>query len=249
MSLETEQYLQKVSQCLHNINEIINAFVIKPIKLDKELDKFYVIERNKLIKLIKEHVGVLDVKELNKYLSDNLVFHNNGTELLKKQTDDSLNYLSIISSKLQHQRDLGSLIPHTGIEEGPLKDFLEKYLSKKNLNEGKNTNNLTTKIKNSNKITVGPFMYENEIVYYNNSIIEKLSPQAVKLCYLFFINKDKFISYENIQSELSDSDYITKENMQKVISKVRSILKSKTHKNLINNMPGKGYSFSTKEIL
>ena len=131
MSLETEKYLQKISQCLHNIQELIDAYITKPIKKDKELDRFYFIEKNKLIKLLKERVGILDILELDNNLPEDLVFNNNGTELLKKQIVDALNYLSKTEAKINHQRDFGSSTPTTGIEKGPLKDFLKKYLIKK----------------------------------------------------------------------------------------------------------------------
>lgn len=138
MSLKTEQYLQKISQCLYDITEIINAHIIEPIKIDKELDKFYFIERNKLIKLTEERVVVLDIIELNNNLPDSLIFNNNGTELLKKQTESALNYLSIISSKIQHKRDFSSSKPTTGIENGGLKKYLEKLLNKSKSTKQKN---------------------------------------------------------------------------------------------------------------
>jgi DNA-binding winged helix-turn-helix (wHTH) protein len=106
-----------------------------------------------------------------------------------------------------------------------------------------NSNNLL-----KNEISIGPLSYKNGLIYYNESLIERLDPQMRKLCYLFFIRKNEFLSYKTIQDELSDSEYVTKENMQKVVSKVRTILKSKIKKNLINNVNGKGYIFNSKII-
>jgi DNA-binding winged helix-turn-helix (wHTH) protein len=130
------------------------------------------------------------------------------------------------------------------------KDLIIKYRDElKSIDtQGDNINIIDKPIKIKNDLIVGPFSYKNGLIYHNESLIERLDPQMRKLCYLFFIRKNEFLSYETIQNELSDSGYVTKENMQKVVSKVRTILKSKIKKDIIDNINGKGYIFNAKKI-
>lgn len=130
-----------------------------------------------------------------------------------------------------------------------LRKAIEVYILENDTIENKTINISTSKNKSEvTQLSVGPLSCKNGLIYYNESMIDNLTKQMIKLCFLFLMRKNEFLSYETIQSELSDSDYITKENMQKVVSKLRNALKKRTHKNLIENVSGEGYLFNTKEI-
>lgn len=103
--------------------------------------------------------------------------------------------------------------------------------------------------KSTEHIVVGPLAYGDGVLYFNGSIIKGLAPQAVEICKLFLNNPNQFISYGTIQDEVSKNTHLSKSNMQKLISKLRTVLKSKTKKNLIELVENQGYSFDGKILL
>lgn len=111
------------------------------------------------------------------------------------------------------------------------------------------TYKLTNKPQTEAELCEGPLSYKNGILYHNGSQIDDLPIQVITLGKLFLSYPDKFISYETVMQELTNGDYISKKSMQKVVSKLRKGWQEGTHKDLIKNHTGKGYTFEAKKLL
>lgn len=99
-----------------------------------------------------------------------------------------------------------------------------------------------------NEITVGSLSYKNGHIYHNGSIVKNLTPQAVKAGALFLRTPDEYISYKRIQDEISTGGYVSKENMQKIVTKLRKALRDMTNHDLIKNVDRQGYNFEATKI-
>lgn len=101
--------------------------------------------------------------------------------------------------------------------------------------------------KNKDDVVLGPLTYKNGGVYYKDSLLG-LTPQAVKLCKLFIETPDEFISDDTIQEAITNKSFISTENMQKIVSKLRTTLRKENKKLDIQRVSNKGYIFIAKEI-
>lgn len=99
------------------------------------------------------------------------------------------------------------------------------------------------------EIIVGPLSYKDGVLYFNGSIVENLTPQAVEIAKLFLSKPDEFITYQTIQDEVSKRTHLKKGNMQKLISDLRTELKKMTKNNLIKMVGNNGYIFEAKKLL
>lgn len=141
MSLEIAENLQKISQCLYNINKILKAYLIEPVEIDKKLNRFYLQEKSKLSELLNTKlIPSLSIDDPDLLLAKDLIFNNGETRLLREQIEQAQNYLSKGLGEVEELR-MGDTISTTGIEEGGLKKYLEIYLTKKKLANELETHN------------------------------------------------------------------------------------------------------------
>jgi len=159
---KVEKYLQKVSQCLYNIGEIIDAHYTEPIEIEKELGSFYWREKEKLSELIKTHTVELNMLDPNIPLADNLLFSKSETENSKEKIEKARDFLSDALTEVEKKRKHKNKT--TGIEEGELKEYLKKYLNKKQNNDNKNSSNPFWIIKKEN----GDYFYDGNFVDIKN---------------------------------------------------------------------------------
>lgn len=131
---ETAEDLRKLSQCIINIKRIIEAHCEEPIGEDKDLSHtFYEPEVLKLSELLRTSIGasaISDQDTLLASLTDDMLLNKGRTERAKKQTDYADDCLSFALGKVQKKRGYSSK-PTTGLEEGPLMDYLRDFLAEK----------------------------------------------------------------------------------------------------------------------
>lgn len=96
-------------------------------------------------------------------------------------------------------------------------------------------------------LVLGPLSYKNNSIYYNDNILD-LTPQAVKLCKLFMKNPDVYVSDNAIQETISTGGFVSHQNMQKVISKLRTALRKAKCNIEIKRLDNSGYKFITQKI-
>ncbi|MCX6753687.1 MAG: hypothetical protein NTV03_01365 [Candidatus Nomurabacteria bacterium] len=134
-SKEENETLHKLSRCIINIRAIREAHLTEPIAEDKELvHTYYFPERYNLIELLKTPIGLLILPNQSKLLEslpDNLLFNKAKTERAKKQLDEADDFTSEVLGAIQVHRSYGANTPTTGLEDGPLKTYLTKYLAQK----------------------------------------------------------------------------------------------------------------------
>lgn len=131
---ETAEDLRKLSQSIVNIRRMIEAHCTEHIEEDKELNStYYFPEIRKLSELLRAHTGISTVPDqeiLLASLADDLLLNKCKTARAKKQIDDADDCLSVALGKVQKKRGYSSK-PTTGLEEGPLKDYLKNFLAAK----------------------------------------------------------------------------------------------------------------------
>lgn len=113
---------------------MIEAHCTEPIEEDKELNStYYFPEIQKLTGLLRTPIGIPTVTDqdiLLTSLADDLILNKCKTARAKKQIDDADDCLSVALGKVQKKRGYSSK-PTTGLEEGPLKDYLRDFLAEK----------------------------------------------------------------------------------------------------------------------
>ncbi len=257
---DTEKYLQKVSQCLYDMKAIIEAYEIEPIEDSKSLYKFYLIEQEKLSELLDSKTVPLTIKTPDMFSADFLL-DKKITESIKKTIREILDYtrkgLGEVEFKRTHNSVPTSAI-HTGVEEGELKDYLEKFLSEKKskINLEKISNKLNTfklkSLKNENDFfndfedaglitfkEYGQFkLFINNEVTYESKKTFKLEPQLWKLLHIFLEHPNKMLNLDFIIYLLDNQKAVTTNSYKKYISKLQKVLKSETKKLWIENQRG-----------
>jgi hypothetical protein len=132
-----QEDLRKLSQCIKNIKAIIEAHCIEPVEESKELNHtYYLPEIEKLSELLRTPTGISTISDqevLLASLTDDLILNKVKTERAKKQIEHVDDCLSIALGKVQKMRKYGTTRPTTGLEDGPLKDFLDDFLAKKQI--------------------------------------------------------------------------------------------------------------------
>lgn len=249
---EIAEYLQKVSQSIYNLRKIIDAHFIEPIEEDKDLNhRFYLNEIDTLQELLSVPVGpqIISPDNINK-ISKDLMFNRGKTENDQIELDTASDYIKKILGKVQFMRRkyYGTNIPTQGLEEGPLKIFIEDMLMRK-----KNTRNIKDEKKFTqvgDEICIGPLKYKDFSISYENVPL-KLTPQLVKLCTLFIErnqNVDSFVSDNSIRDVVTVNDYISIKNIEKLVSKLRRVLKKENKHIKIQRINGQGYKLITENI-
>ena len=122
------EYLRSLSQSVYNLIQIIKTHCKNPVEIDKELMRFFKIERTKLKNLLSKRIigarfrfdeGILKIKLLSNY---------NETSQRKLKSEETEGKLCDLLAEIEEKRD-GSVT--TGIEEGLLKDHIDLINEKK----------------------------------------------------------------------------------------------------------------------
>lgn len=150
---EIKEYLKGLSQHIYNLRKIIDAHLTEPIEEDKDLNFFYLNEKDNLDNLLKSPVGntIVSLKKIK--LSTDLMFNRGKTKSAQKQLDDAEDFLRAALGKVQSVRHkyYNSSIPVQGLEDGLLKDYLVNFLDKKRRDRDPQDRNL---VRRKNKVSL-----------------------------------------------------------------------------------------------
>lgn len=107
-------------------------------------------------------------------------------------------------------------------------------------------------VKNSveEEIVIGPLVYKNLSIYYNESILN-LSPQEVRLCRVLMEASYKvstFVSDDVIQESITTGSFVSTGNMQRVVSKLRKCLENQNKSIEIIRIHNNGYILELNKI-
>jgi hypothetical protein len=100
------------------------------------------------------------------------------------------------------------------------------------------------------EIKIGPLKYKYPSVFYNDSRLD-LTPQLVRLCRLFMDKSritDTYASEEAIMEAIETTRSISHKGMQKLISKLRLILKGEDRRIKIKRFSDQGYILEVNNI-
>ena len=100
------------------------------------------------------------------------------------------------------------------------------------------------------EIIIGNLKYKNSLVFYNTKRLD-LSPQLTRLCRLFMDKSqtsDSIVLDDTIISFISVKSLISRDNMEKLVSKLRQILKNENRHIEIERISNQGYIFVAKNI-
>lgn len=100
------------------------------------------------------------------------------------------------------------------------------------------------------EFSVGPLEYKGQSIYYEEINMD-LPPQLVRLCAFFMEQskkEDPFAQDEDIEEIVSAKKRISKENMKKLVSKLRGLLKIKNENIKIKRISKGGYIFMADNI-
>jgi hypothetical protein len=199
IDIETSKYLQKVSQHIYNIRKIMDAHYTAPIGEDKDLDYFYLEETAWLGKLLDQS-KVISLGNIYKYLSRNLMFNRGKTKSAQKELDTADDFIRVALGKVQALRHkyYGSSIPTQGLEEGPLKIHLTKFLTEKQINV-ETSQKPKLKIEYNEKI--------GQLVFNGKYTIEIEGVQKHVLDCLMKAEEDDKVSWDEIQETIEGATY------------------------------------------
>jgi len=212
---KVEKYLQKVSQCLFDLKEIVNTQRIAPTEEYKRLHRFFRDEKNKLFALIETQLVPLEILNVSS-LEGGFLLDNGGSEFVKKQAEETIKYLIMNLDKIQNIRKLKSEIV-TGIEEGELKEYLDSLLGKKK-NILKNSNEPILKQAGSLNLR------ESGNICYEKNIIE-MRTGLKTLCEIFIKRPNQLVNRDDIYDGLEIDSRKKKSTVAKYVSELNSILK------------------------
>ncbi len=99
----------------------------------------------------------------------------------------------------------------------------------------------------SDTIQIGPIKHIEHSIYCNDEKL-KLTKQLVELCKLFMEKADSYISDDVIKDTISRKRHLSTVSMEKLVSKLRTALKSKRLNVPIERLNSEGYKFITKYI-
>ena len=126
--MPTADYLQKLSQRVYNLIQIIRTHCKDPVEIDKELMRFYSIERNDLADLLSKPLPGLNFMFNTGVLIPGLISNYYDTRKNKFNIEIAKNMLGDLLAEIQNKR-VGPAT--TGVEDGLLKNYLDHINEKK----------------------------------------------------------------------------------------------------------------------
>ena len=228
---------QKESFAIGMVNEFIKGYPKNNLKIDYT----QIWKRNEILKvnfietaLAMEKEGLIEIKDIiypkigqQTVITSELFWKYPITIRLKTLSPAFDDYYGTIYRKHKHPKE--DSVPQKTIEH-----------------ERQETKN--TPKKEIDGVVLGPLEYKHNGIYHNDSILD-LTPQAVKLCKLFIERPDEYISDDTIKETITKNDFVSTENMQKIVSKLRKTLNKENRKIKIKRISNSGYKFIAKEIL
>ena len=228
---------QKESFAIGMVNEFIKGYPKNNLKIDYT----QIWKRNEILKvnfietaLAMEKEGLIEIKDIiypkigqQTVITSELFWKYPITIRLKTLSPAFDDYYGTIYRKHKHPKE--DSVPQKTIEH-----------------ERQETKN--TPKKEIDGVVLGPLEYKHKGIYHNDSILD-LTPQAVKLCKLFIERPDEYISDDTIKETITKNDFVSTENMQKIVSKLRKTLNKENRKIKIKRISNSGYKFIAKEIL
>lgn len=99
-------------------------------------------------------------------------------------------------------------------------------------------------------IVIGPLVYKNKRIYYDENKLD-FKPQEVKVCKAimkYALTEDCFIQDNDLIFAATVYDEVSRLNMQKIVSKIRRVLREENNKIDIESEYNSGYFVNFKDI-
>ena len=237
--MKSEESLQKISQCLFDMNEIIRVHKNQQTGEEyKTLHKYFLKEKSKLTDLLKEQAIPLPLSRNYTFLEQGFLITTLKEEDENIERAEALRYLRRALDEVQGKRKDETYI--TGVENGELKEYLDglETKNKKGVVGQKtisNTKILSGEAVNLNLRADGLICYQNNIIY--------IRPKLKTLCEIFIDRPNQLINRDDIKDDLEINSKKTKSTISKYISELNLILKPHSKRKPIVNEPKSGWIF------
>jgi hypothetical protein len=252
---EKSDILRKLSQCIFNIRAIIEAHLTEPIAVDKELvHEYYYMERSNLDDLLETPTGILilpNKTELLESLSDNLLLNKAKTEYSRKQLDKADDATSIALGIVQRNRKYNTTKPTTGLENGPLKAYLTKYLTQKSIATNSQNNNIDqgNEVKRYEDIVLRRYRTKingDNISRGDTPFKKVFNPTDVAMLYFlhneFIKNKEKYFTVKELSEKINKKGTTIENRITEINKIMGKTISVRTPKIIfIKNKPKHGY--------
>lgn len=121
---DAAKYLQQLSQCAYNIKTIIDIHSKKTLGYDKELGRFYRLDKEKLQNILTASAGAFEFDQMA--LADDLISNDYDTPEITEKIGLAKRGIMSLLDKVQMERE--KVVPRyrakTGLENGDLKDYI-----------------------------------------------------------------------------------------------------------------------------
>ncbi len=170
----------------------------------------------------------------------------NELRVVQKEAKEDFNKLNNIIEKIKEDsEEKDGKIVKQSLEIKELKVHID--VLKKEIEEIRDLRYIFPEEK---EIIIGNLKYKNSLVFYNTKRLD-LSPQLTRLCRLFMDKSqtsDSIVLDDTIISFISVKSLISRDNMEKLVSKLRQILKNENRHIEIERISNQGYIFVAKNI-
>ena len=150
-------YLQNLSQRVYNLIQIIRTHCKDPVEIDKELMNLYSAERYDLAALLSKQPSDLNFSFNASALIPGLISNHYDTRQTRFRIDIAKDKLGDLLAEIQNKRVRPAI---TGVEDGPLKDYLDRL--HKNKDRLTNENILRTQKAPEIRIDIGSLLDKKE---------------------------------------------------------------------------------------
>jgi hypothetical protein len=259
-----QEDVKKLSQSLTNIIAIIEAHCTEKIEESKDLDHDWLrTEIEKLKELLSTQTGEKIISHKNTLLAAfpyDLILNKMDTDRSKKQIENVKDQLSIARGEVQHYRIYENTKPTTGLEDGPLKDFLSDFLANKQIGKNGSKIKVTEEVKKYDEANEDILLKICGIKIKGNKIIKGtkskiINPTDKALIYFFYdksiINKDECFTAEDLSSaeEIKKNKRYILNRITAINNAIKSVLSERTkstNKLIVKEKDRQGYHLNPK---